>query len=192
MAKYYSNWEKESVGCNNCVWSGTGVDCKQGEMYDTFVEKICPKCGETIFLLEFPALKESEKNWYNVPEIDRKIHDVVTSKGRDYNLSKLRSLTQLPDINDEKIYLNWDTRTNEWTNNHYILSHGDVLIWQQPALYEDYKVFYEIAVICKKKYGERLKDIIHSKRSLYSMYGDKLLHGTIERYRSELFGLHKD
>ena len=50
--KYYSDWKNTLVDCRFCKWAGVGEDTKQGELYSTFVERICPQCGENIFLLE--------------------------------------------------------------------------------------------------------------------------------------------
>jgi predicted RNA-binding Zn-ribbon protein involved in translation (DUF1610 family) len=187
--KYYSDWKNISADCPYCKWTGIGIETKQGELYSTFVERICPKCGENVFLLEFPTLEETEKNWYNVSEEDRKVHDIITDGRRERDRYALKSISQLPEIDSESFTLSWDTEHNEWSNNFYIIKHGEQLIWRQPALFEDYKTFYKVAEICKKKYGSRLKDIIQTKRSEYSMYGDQILWGTIERYRKDLFDI---
>ena len=185
--KYYSDWKNALVDCHYCDWTGIGEDSKQGELYSTFVERICPKCSENIFLLEFPTLEETEKNWYNIPEADRQVHDIVTKGMREKDRYSLKSISQLPEIDSDSFTLTWDIEHSEWENNFYIVTHGGELIWKQPALFEDHMTFYEIAVMCKKKYGSRIKDIIQTKRSEYSMYGDQILKGTIERYRKEIF-----
>jgi len=185
--KYYSDWKNASVDCHYCDWTGIGEDSKQGELYSTFVDRICPKCGENILLLELPTLEETEKNWYNISEPDRKMHDIVTEGMREKDRYSLKSISQLPEIDSDSFTLTWDTEHNEWENNFYIVTHGGELIWKQPALFEDHMTFYEIAVMCKKKYGSRIKDIIQTKRSEYSMYGDQIIWGTIERYRKEIF-----
>ena len=185
--KYYSEWRNTSVDCGYCKWAGVGKDTLQGELYSTFVERICPKCGEHILVLEFPTLVETEKNWYNISEADRQVHDIVTEGIREKDRYSLKSISQLPEIDSNSFTLTWDTEHNEWSNNFYIIKHGEQLIWRQPALFEDHMTFYEVAVMCKKKYGSRLRDIVQTKRSEYSMYGDQLLWGTIERYRDELF-----
>ena len=81
--KYYSEWKNALADCRFCKWTGVGEDTKQGELYSTSVERICPQCGENIFLLEFPSLEETEKNWYNISEADRQVHDIVTEGIRE-------------------------------------------------------------------------------------------------------------
>jgi len=116
------------------------------------------------------------------------VHDIVIDGIREKDRYSLKSISQLPEVDSESFTLTWDTEHNEWSNNFYIIKHGEQLIWRQPALFEDYETFYKVAEMCKKKYGSRLKDIIQTKRSEYSMYGDQILWGTIERYRNKLFG----
>ncbi len=83
---------------------------------------------------------------------------------------KLRSAEQLPDLDAEEIVITWDWEEGpreEWGGPllpawYYVLSCGEELVWRQPAGWEDYELFGEIASILVDRYGLRLKDLIPS------------------------------
>lgn len=65
---------------------------------------------------------------------------------------------------------------------------GDHVIFSEPAVYEGYERFDEVARILKSKYGSRLTDLVPTDESHLYLYGDRL--GSPELVRSirrELF-----
>lgn len=61
------------------------------------------------------------------------------------------------------------------------------LLWREPALYEGYKRFDEVAQILKAKYRERLRDLVPTSKSELYLYGDDLFASSfVEEVRTKL------
>jgi hypothetical protein len=78
----------------------------------------------------------------------------------------LTAPAQLPDLEDEKLFLTWDQIEAD-----SIIRRGNRVIWQERTGWEVYERFEEIAGILKQKYGKRLVDIVPTPGSLYALYG---------------------
>jgi ankyrin repeat protein len=82
---------------------------------------------------------------------------------------RLYSPRQLPDLDDERIALNWDQDGAD-----SIVRSGDMTVWRERTGWEVYDRFEEIALILKHKYGSRLVDLVPTPNSRYALLGDSL------------------
>jgi ankyrin repeat protein len=83
---------------------------------------------------------------------------------------QLHAPEQLPDIAGKRLIFTWDQDDSD-----SIITCGDIRVWREHTVrevYEIYERFEEIAVVLQRKYGQRLKDLAPTPRSLSVLYGD--------------------
>ena len=69
-----------------------------------------------------------------------------------------------------------------------LLRQGNHVIFSEPAVYEGYARFEEVAQILKQRYGAALRDLVPSPSSELYLYGDSLSSsGRIEKCRQTIF-----
>lgn len=88
----------------------------------------------------------------------------------DWERIRLRKPDQLPELEGAKLNLVWDCLDEATT----VLTHGDIEVWREPALYEGYDRFREVVLILKQRYGERLADVVPTPAAGLYLYGDNL------------------
>ena len=86
--------------------------------------------------------------------------------------------------------MTWDFEADEgYSKTRALIKHGDVVIFSEPARFEEYRRFKEVAEILKAKYGDRVKDLVPIVRSDLNLYGDDVKgYGFVETVRACLFG----
>jgi len=173
MPNYYDNWKKQRFTCRNCGWQGTGADCPQGESFRELFEINCPACGEHVAVVSYPTIEEAKHNWDKLSEGDRLLVSVVEQKQQDFDARRLKWPRQLPDIEEESFSLVWDEEDHP-SSSDTVIKLGRQIIWREPAIYEGYERFGEVAKILRRRYGPKLTDLIPTKRSLFCLYGDYL------------------
>lgn len=171
MATYYSNWKADLYTCPACSWKGTGEQCTQGELFSELFEICCPSCGENVGLVMFPTIEESRENWDKVSEEDKRAVETIERLQKDFAARSLKSPDQLPDIEGNDLILTWDLEDYQ-RGGDTVIKYGGEIIWREPARYECYKRFAEVANILRRKYGDRLHDLAPTDRSLLYLYGD--------------------
>ena len=65
----------------------------------------------------------------------------------------------------------WDFEADE-DYGRTLIKHGDVVIFSEPARWEESRRFREVAEILKAKYGDRIKDLVPTEGSKLNLYGD--------------------
>ncbi len=178
LFRYYDDWKSEVFTCPDCDWTGTFEEgCV--EIYAELMDSSCPICDyystPTLAIVSYPTLEESEQNWDKVSDIDK--YGILLRKSFLEKLEKMRlkSATELPDLEGSSIVITWDCAGDKPGPDYYtILKHGDTEIWREPAIYEGYERFSEIVEILKEKYGESLVDVVPTKASDLYLYGDSL------------------
>ncbi len=169
MADYYGTWKEDTYVCDKCSWEGTGEQCTQGEMFKDLFEINCPSCQERLDVVLYPTIEESCANWDKVSDQDKIIvlaHEQLT---KDFETKCLNSPEELPDVDGDHLVFVWDFI---WDDYLAIIRFGEKVIWREPAFYEGYTRFREVAIILKEKYGERLKDLAPAQRSYNALLGD--------------------
>ena len=97
-------------------------------------------------------------------------------------------LSALPEIDDTEFVLTWELEAAEsWYS--WVIKHGETVIHRQPAYFEDYGIFELAAKTLKKRYGNRVRDLVPNKEDGTGtfLYGDYLGSiGRVEAARSML------
>ena len=172
MAKYYE-FKQGIQKCIKCGWTGLGEETGVYEMFRDLYEASCPKCEEKIGIVEFPYLSEMKENYDKLGPGDKMAITLIENRTSKFEKEKLKSPDQLPDIDESFIILTWDTDSESGPGN-VLIKHGSRVIWKELEFYEGYWRFKEIGDILKKKYGDRIKDLVPTKRSEGDLYGDHL------------------
>ena len=188
---YFDDYQSLILECPQCHWSGT---FQQGsvETYDDLMDCACPRCDvfQAPILAEvlYPTLEELRAN-ADKPGVREWVQQI--DNGFDeFEAQKLREPEQLPEIEADSFKLVWDFEVDKSSgHSRTLLKCGDVVIFSEPARYQEYKRFGEVAEILKAKYGERIKDLEPTKRSATSLYGDpRKGESFVEWVRVQAFG----
>lgn len=172
---YYSGWEQVTFTCNVCGWRGRGEACVQGEVFHDLAERQCPRCPDkNLFLLVFPTIEESHAHWDKVGEGDKLAVFAREAFLCDVQARMLKSADQLPDLEgDNDLVLVWDCE--DWNSGgDTLIRYGERVLWRERAQYEGAGRFIEMAGLLKQKYGDRVQDLVPSRRSELFLYGDQL------------------
>lgn len=100
----------------------------------------------------------------------------------------------LPEIAAAEFILTWDLEivgSGSEERRHWIIRHGEQVIYREQARSEDYHRFEFLAPLLRQKYGSRVRDLVpvDSADVAYSLYGDFL--GAVRRVeaaRKRIFG----
>jgi hypothetical protein len=186
----YYTYKEESFSCNHCGWNGKGADLEQGEMFDALFELDCPACHEKLTFISYPTTTDARANWDRLPEVDRMQVEIIERRLDLFDRVSLKSPDQLPDIGESEFVLLWDFADIPQVGGTTLIRLGDRQIFAEPAFYEGYKRFMEVAEVLKAKYGNALQDLVPTDKSRMFLYGDKLSAvDQIEKFRERLFGL---
>lgn len=171
MRKYYDNWREEEFDCPRCKWHGLGDALTLGDYNWECAERLCPVCEELIIVVLHPTIEESRANWDKVSEWDRRNIEAAEAHRAEFERRKLREPSQLPDISESGFTLSWDGVV-KGSHGETVIKHGEKVISSEPALWEGYKRFIEVAEILRARYGTALRDLIPTKGSELYLYGD--------------------
>jgi len=88
-------------------------------------------------------------------------------------------LERLPEISEPEFTLAWDMETGDSgceEVRHWVIRHGSIVIYREPARREDYHSFELLARLLRQKYGKCVRDLITAGGSdvSYYLYGDFL------------------
>lgn len=193
MAKsydYYDDWKNEVLQCPKCGWSGTFeeglVDC-----YDELMDSSCPECdvfeSPILAIVSHSTTGQAKANWDKLSDAEQVEVSLIEGLRADYEQKKLRDSSILPAIKQERFVLYWDFHYAGFASE-MIIRHGEDVIFREPAVYEGYERFTEVAKLLIDRYGSALIDLIPTSRSECYLYGDRLSAGSIvEKARRELF-----
>ncbi|MDD2336439.1 MAG: hypothetical protein PHD01_07655 [Geobacteraceae bacterium] len=186
MTIYSEEWMKKAYICNGCSWSGTGAESTRGHMYrGKFLDLNCPTCSELLDVLMLSAKKGCAHSLEGLTEEQLKAKEDEDEQERQYREKCLSSADQLPNLPDGDLTLNWDMEQDQIQ-----IKNGETVIWSEPAVYEGFDRFEQVALILKEKYGTRLKDLVPTERSKLFLYGDYEPSLTfLIKLRKELFGV---
>lgn len=186
--RYHDNWRTTQFVCPDCKWTGPGSALVQGEIFDAVCEFNCPACHREITVIMHPTLAESRANWDNLSDLDRKQVEDMEKFQAEFERRKLSSLDQLPPIESKAFTLAWDV---QGTKHPYdtVIKLGQQVVFVEPAVWEGYQRFIEVAGILRAKYGPALRDLVPTAASELYLYGDKsAAPQLIEDARKQIFG----
>jgi hypothetical protein len=167
---YYSDWKSEQCKCFNCKWTGFGSELEQGDVFEQLFEMCCPSCGEHVMVISHPTNEESRANWDKESPADKKLVEVNERHHADFAKRKLSSPDELPDLAGDNLVFAWDMSSGDMPDT--IIRQGDTIIWQEPAFFDGFGRFIEVAGILSQKYGSRFQDLIQTQDSEMYLYGD--------------------
>jgi hypothetical protein len=171
--KYYDNWREQEFDCPACKWHGLGSALSFGDYTYDAAEVLCPVCEQCLGVVTHPTFEEARANWDKVSEWDRKNIEAAQAFRAEFKGRKLREPSQLPDIHEPSFTLSWDNAARG-SHRETLIKHGDDVIFAEPALWEGYERFIEVAEILHRRYGAALRDVIPTKGSELYLYGDAL------------------
>ncbi len=187
MADFYGTWKEDTYVCGKCGWTGTGEQCTQGEMFNDLYEIDCPSCGKRVDVVLYPTIKESRANWEKVSDADKAMIEAREQFIKEAESRCLESPEELPEVKGEVLIFVWDQHKYEKNRDDTVITYGKQVICTEPAFYEGYDRFIEVAEILKKRYGDRFIDLIPAERSGNYLYGDRIsAPQIIEEYRDRL------
>jgi hypothetical protein len=172
MRKYYDNWREEEFDCPRCNWHGRGDALTLGASNWECAELLCPPCEECITVVVLPTTEEARANWDKVSEWDRKNIEAAEAFQAEFKRRKLREPAQLRDIPEPSFTVSWDF-ADDGSRKETLIKQGDNVIFAEPALWESYERFIEVAQILRERYGAALRDLVPTKRSELYLYGDR-------------------
>jgi hypothetical protein len=186
MTIFTEEWMKKEYTCSGCSWSGTGGESTRGLLFrEKFIELTCPTCSEFLDVLILPAEKGCAHSLEGLSEEQLKAKAEEKEQERQYREKCLSVADQLPNLPDGEITLSWDMEQDQTQ-----IRNGEAVIWSEPAVYEGFDRFEQIALILKEKYGNRLKDLVPTDRSKLFLYGDyEPSLAFLIKLRKELFGV---
>ena len=172
--------------CKHCAWQGMGGELEYGEEFDQLVELDCPVCQTKVSFVMYPTLAESRDNWAHLSDSEKAQVEQIENAQARFNALCLKSPEQLPRIDQLFFRLTWDFENDE---DMTLLKYEDAVIYREPAVYEGFERFEEVARILKLRYGNALKDLVPSPASETYLYGDSLTASDrINNFRREFFG----
>ncbi len=80
----------------------------------------------------------------------------------------------------------------EWdqVGEEIVIRCGNEILFKEPAFFECYERFIEIAKIMKEKYGDKFWGMTPSERSWLDLYGDRIAAPSmLKNFHIELFGV---
>ncbi len=167
-------WKAELLECPKCQWLGT-FEQSSVEYYDQLMDCHCPRCSSLeapmLAIVSYPTLEEARAN-ADKPGIREWVQQIDAGLDK-FAREKLQGPEQLPEIGEDSFTLEWDNDHSNTDDRRTLIKHGETVIFSEPARYEEYERFEEVAEILKAKYGGRLKDLVPTLESEYWLYGDK-------------------
>ena len=193
LFNWFDDYESVLLECPKCHWKGTfeqGSVDYHAELHAECADCSCPNCdyfdAPMLAIVSYPTIEEARahsdrpgiREW--VQAIDRGLDE--------FEAQKLRTPEQLPEIGEDNFTLTWDFEADE-DYGRTLIKHGDVVIFSEPARYEEYRRFKEVAEILKAKYGDRIKDLVPTEGSKLNLYGDDGKScGFVDNVRAWFFG----
>ncbi len=172
---YYDYEEEDRLICPRCGWAGPVKDGST-ELFQELLEISCPRCDEKLLLAGYPTEEETERA---ANRGNRKaLRELPSLRRRQdfrerFESERLRSVTQLPDLEGQTLDLVWDHEARD-QDRLTVIRIGDRVIWCEPALWEGWDRFNEVKTILKEKYGSRFRSLTPTSASELYLYGDDL------------------
>jgi hypothetical protein len=185
---YYDAWQIVELECPKCDWKGK-FDDGSVRYYQELMDCSCPRCNVLVTpilaIVSFPTVNEMLASG-NPVDIHRakKIEEFQQM----FDSRKLANKEQLPAVDSTSFTLSWnlvETSGEQLT----VIRHDDRVLFSEPALWEGYERFEQVAKIVREKYGVHVKDLVPTHSSELYLYGDVLSSpDMVETVRRAIFG----
>jgi len=165
-------WEEMTFRCVGCGESRIGRDLFP-EIFKELMEMRCPNCGKPVILVSFPTAAEVAANLDRISPQKRREAEAFLAGCAEWHRNKLHSPEQLPDIAADHIVLLWD-ETDRPAHGDIVIRFGDREIYRGPTSWEYCGYFIEACKVLRRKYGNRLYDVIPTEWAHCGLWGDRL------------------
>lgn len=166
-------WEEMTFECKGCGRTLAGRDLELAEMFRDLAEMACPDCGKVVALACFPTERDVAANLHRMPPEKRREAEAFLARCADWGRRKLHRPDQLPDIAADHIVLVWD-ETDRPAHGDIVIRFGEREIYRGPTSWEYHGYFVEACKVLRRKYGDRLYDVIPTERAHCGLWGDCL------------------
>jgi hypothetical protein len=187
---YYDDWKSEVFVCPDCGWKGT-FDEGSVELHSELMDMTCPKCdvfdAPMLAIVSYATTRESRENWDKLTDSEKEWVKKLENHHDEFEDKKLRKSTPLPGIKANSFVLRWDYRESD-QESETVIRCGEEIIFSEPATYEGYERYIEVAKILKNRYGRALADLEPTDCSELYLYGDSISASEIlKKARNQIF-----
>jgi hypothetical protein len=169
------NWKQRSYECAKCGWNGKGESCDTRHFARLF-QLNCPNCrcqvGEVYWLTKSDLLKTGAV-LSNSDQIMARSHDQLVRAATGQWLEVADQLPEIEIDEGEELLFVWDDEETE-TKRDLVIRYGAVEIWREPCFYGCNSRYPAISKILIQKYGDRLTDLIPTRRSCVEYKADRV------------------
>jgi len=178
--------------CENCGLESLGKDLDPGDLHQSFFTKECPDCAHNVVSIALPHVTEMLETLDDPPPTTREDVFAFAGQSTQWQKEKLYRIEQLPAIDLDHIVLIWDAddegQERSEPNAQIIIRCGEREIYRGSASWGYYAYFIDACKVLRRKYGNRLHDVIPTERTLSVLWGDEIrapeiVEGIRERIR---------
>jgi hypothetical protein len=125
-------------------------------------------------IVTHPLTKESRKHWDRLDSSQRQAVKKVEERAALFESENLATADQLPELGGDDLVFEWDIQDKKTDSGEVktVIRFEGKTVWKEPAFYEGYRRYGEVAEILKAKYGRRLRDLVPTDESKLYLYGD--------------------
>lgn len=167
----------ETFTCRHCGWSGPGSLLDVGHVGDDATSMDCPKCGRFVAAEPHETLEAANARAATMTASERSQLDWRKRRQDCFPALDESFASTLPDLGPGPFSILWDFEENTdpddlgpWT----IVRHEDRVLWREPAYYEGFERFTEVARFLARRYGTALVDLAPVGSSELYLLGDSL------------------
>jgi hypothetical protein len=138
-------------------------------------------------IVSYPTIAESEANLDKLSDEEKASLAERKQVLAEVDKTSLKSPDELPDLTGSGIVLTWDFREDRDGQSWTDIRHGERILWSERAVYEGAERFVEVVDILKRRYGDRVVDLVPSDASGIYLYGDHISSiGMVDGARASL------
>jgi len=185
-------WQDMLFRCGNCGLESLGKDLDPGDLHQSFFTRECPDCAHNVVSITLPHVAEMLGNLDDLPPETQEEVLAFAGQCTQRQKEKLHRIEQLPKIGLDHIVLVWDADDEGQERSEQpaqiVIRCGEREIYRGPSSWEYYAYFIDACKVLRRKYGNRLIDVIPTERTINALWGDKLnapeiVNGMRERIR---------
>lgn len=199
MGARHLNWydyDRDQIVECGCGWSGKARDYE--EIFREVLDVTCPDCDTMLLVVAYPTHEETraaaaagnESAIRTLPQVEAR--EKFLAEATD---SELKEPDELPDIEGDEIFIEWDFEETEDGTKWTVLRHEGEEIFRERAYWEGIYRFEVVLWTVREKYGSRLAELRPAESSWLYLLGDylwadgkvKSLNAEIRDYRNPVW-----
>ncbi len=169
-------WKEMLFTCRHCGRETIGSQLVVGDFNEGGFNLDCTGCHRLVACVSHPHINEVlDHSGELPPDVLAEAREFAKGYAK-FQKSKLLRPSQLPEIELDHIVLIWDARYLPEDHNEIeiIIRCGEREIYRGPGFWECYDYFISACKVLRKKYGDRLYDVIPTERTYFYLWGDRL------------------